>query len=94
MKLNRLLAVSIVGMSLLTTSTSAFACEHDSHSWSFFGFCNHTDKDKDKDRDCDHDRNKGGHECNHGGSSTGGRNRPRLGWPSGPSSVGSTASLK
>lgn len=72
MKLNRLIAVSIVGFSLLTTSTSAFACEHDSHSWSWFGFCNHTDKDKDKDKDCDHDHNKGGHDCNHGGSSSGG----------------------
>ncbi len=32
MKLNRLIAVSIVGFSLLTTSTSAFACDHDHDS--------------------------------------------------------------
>jgi len=69
MKLNRLIAASIVGISLLAPSTSAFACDHDSHSsWSWFGFCNHTDHD----RDCDHDRNSGGHDCNHGGSSSGG----------------------
>ena len=73
MKLNRLIAASIVGISLLAPSTSAFACDHDGHSsWSWFGFCNHTDHDKDKDKDCDHDRNNGGHDCNHGGSSTGG----------------------
>jgi hypothetical protein len=70
MKLNRLIAVSIVGFSLLTTTTSAFACDHDSHSWSFFGWCSHDDKDKDH-KDCDHDRNSGGHDCNHGGSSSG-----------------------
>jgi hypothetical protein len=73
MKLNRLIAVSVVGISLLSTSSSAFACEHDSHSWSFFGWCSHTDKDKDcdhKDRDCDHDRNRG-HDCDHGGSTGG-----------------------
>jgi uncharacterized membrane protein YgcG len=75
MKLNRLIAASVVGFSLLTASTSAFACDHDSgRSWSFFGFCNHNDRDKDKDRDkdCNHDRNNGGHDCNHGGSSSGG----------------------
>jgi hypothetical protein len=71
MKLNRLIAVSIVGFSLITTSTSAFACEHESHSWSFFGWCSHDDKDKDH-KDCDHDRNSGGgRDCNHGGSSAG-----------------------
>jgi hypothetical protein len=71
MKLNRLIAVSIVGCSLLTTSTSAFACEHDSHSWSFFGWCSHNDREKDKDCDHDrgHDRDKG-HDCNGGGHST------------------------
>jgi uncharacterized membrane protein YgcG len=75
MKLNRLIAVSIVAISLLTTSTSAFASEH--NSWSWFGLCSHTDREKDKD--CDHERNHerdhdrdhdhdGGHDCNHGGS--------------------------
>src|SRR5271156_880017 len=66
MKLNRLIAASVVGISLLTTSTSAFACEHDSHSWSWFGFCNHSDKDKDNDKN-----NDKGHDCSHGGSSGG-----------------------
>jgi len=72
MKLNRLIAVSIVGFSLITTSTSAFACDHekDSHSWSFFGWCTHDDKDKDKD--CDHHHHDGGGDCNHGGGSTSG----------------------
>ena len=69
MKLNRLIAASIVGISLLAPSTSAFACDHDGHSsWSWFGLCNHTDHD----RDCDHDRNSGGQDCTHGGSSSGG----------------------
>ena len=73
MKLNRLIAASIVGISLLAPSTSAFACEHDSHSWSFFGWCSHSDKDKDCDhKDCDHGGNSGGHDCNHGGSSSSG----------------------
>jgi hypothetical protein len=71
MKLNRLIAVTIVGISLLATSTSAFASEH--NSWSWFGLCSHTDREKEKDcghnrdheRDHDHD---GGHDCNHGGS--------------------------
>jgi uncharacterized membrane protein YgcG len=77
MKLNRLIAASIVGISLLTTSTSAFACEHESHSWSWFGWCSHTDKDREKDKDCDHhdrdhdrDRDRG-HDCDHGGSTGG-----------------------
>ena len=75
MKLHRLIAASVVGFSLLTASTSAFACDHDSgRTWSFFGFCNHNDKDKDKDKDCNHDRNSGGHDCNHGGSTSGGGN--------------------
>jgi hypothetical protein len=71
MKLNRLIAVTIVGISLLTTSTSAFASEH--NSWSWFGLCSHTDREKEKD--CDHNRDHerdhdrdGGHDCNHGGS--------------------------
>jgi uncharacterized membrane protein YgcG len=74
MKLTRLIAASIVGISLLAPATSAFACDHDSHSWSWFGWCSHDDKDKDcdhKDKDCDHNKN-GGHDCNHGGSSSGG----------------------
>jgi hypothetical protein len=71
MKLNRLIAATVVGISLLAPSTSAFACEHESHSWSWFGWCNHSDTDKEHDRDCDHDRDKG-HDCNHGGSSSGG----------------------
>jgi hypothetical protein len=82
MKLNRLLTASVLGFSLLTTS--AFACEHDSHSWSFFGWCSHTDKDNDKKRECDqngqnsgtgnncdHGRGNGGGYCGTGGSSTG-----------------------
>jgi hypothetical protein len=71
MKLNRLIAVTIVGISLLTTSTSAFASEH--NSWSWFGLCSHTDREKEKD--CDHNRDHerdhdrdAGHDCNHGGS--------------------------
>ena len=70
MKLNRLIAVSIVGFSLLTTSTSAFACEHDSHSWSFFGICSHAFSHHD--HDCDHNgnggggNNNGGHDCERG----------------------------
>jgi hypothetical protein len=84
MKLNRLIAASIVGISLLTTSTSAFACEHDSHSWSWFGFCNHSDKDKDNDKD-----NDKGHDCNHGGSSSGSSGHSTSG---GGSSTGSGSS--
>ena len=90
MKLNRLFAASIVAISLLTTSTSAFACDHDSHSWSFFGWCNHDDKDKDcdhKDKDCDHDRNKG-HDCGGGHSSSGGGSSTGGGSSSGGSSTG------
>jgi hypothetical protein len=69
MKLNRLIAVSIVGFSLLTTSTSAFACDHESgSSWSFFGWCHH---DNDHNHDCDHDKDKGGKDCpGHGGGSS------------------------
>jgi uncharacterized membrane protein YgcG len=73
MKLNRLIAASVVGFSLLTTSTSAFACEHDSHSWSFFGICSHSFNHHDGDHDRDHDRDHNGdHNCNHGGSTGGG----------------------
>jgi hypothetical protein len=61
----------LFGFSLLTTSTSAFACEHENHSWTWFGWCNHSDKDKDKGRDCDHDRDRD-RDCNHGGSSSSG----------------------
>ncbi len=64
MKLNRLIAVSIVGFSLLTTSTSAFACDHESgSSWSFFGWCHHDNHDNDHNHDCDHDKDKGGKDC-------------------------------
>jgi hypothetical protein len=71
MKLNRLIAVTIVGISLLTTSTSAFASER--NSWSWFGLCSHTDREKEKDSDHNRDHNRdrdrnGGHDCNHGGS--------------------------
>jgi hypothetical protein len=64
MKLNRLIAVSIVGFSLLTTSSSAFACDHEGGgSPSYFGWCH-------RDHDCDHDKDKGGHDCpGHGGGS-------------------------
>jgi hypothetical protein len=90
MKLNRLIAASIVGISLLAPSTSAFACEHDSHSWSFFGWCSHSDKDKDCDhKDCDHGGNSGGHDCNHGGSSSSGSGSSSSG--SGSSSGGSSS---
>jgi uncharacterized membrane protein YgcG len=73
MKLNRLIAASIVGFSLLTTSTSAFACEHDSHSWSFFGICSHSFNHHDNDdHDRDHNRDHNGdNKCNHGGSTGG-----------------------
>jgi hypothetical protein len=71
MKLNRLIAVSIVGFSLFTTSTSAFACDHESGggSSSWFGWCHH---DNDHNHDCDHDKNKGGgQDCpGHGGGSS------------------------
>jgi hypothetical protein len=90
MKLNRLIAASIVGISLLAPSTSAFACEHDSHSWSFFGWCSHSDKDKDCDhKDCDNGGNSGGHDCNHGGSSSSGSGSSSSG--SGSSSGGSSS---
>ena len=53
MKLNRLIAASIVGFSMLSASTSAFACDHDhdsgGSSWSWFGWCHH-----------DHDHDGGG----------------------------------
>ncbi len=94
MKLNRLIAASIVGISLLAPSTSAFACEHDSHSWSFFGWCSHSDKDKDCDhKDCDHGGNSGGHDCNHGGSSSSGSGSSSSGGSSsGGSSSGGSSS--
>jgi hypothetical protein len=94
MKLNRLIAASIVGISLLAPSTSAFACEHDSHSWSFFGWCSHSDKDKDCDhKDCDHGGNNGGHDCNHGGSSSSGSGSSSSGGSSsGGSSSGGSSS--
>lgn len=70
MKLNRLIAVSIVGFSLLTTSSSAFACDHDSgSSGSWFGWCHH---DHDHDHDGGGDKGGNGGNCpGHGGSGGG-----------------------
>src|ERR1700677_1668866 len=62
MKLNRLIAVSIVGFSMLSASTSAFACDHDhdsgGSSWSWFGCCHH-----DNGHDGASDKGGSGRNC-------------------------------
>jgi hypothetical protein len=52
MKLNRLIAASVVGISLLTTSTSVFA-ENNGSSYSLFGIFTHPDTDKASKRQSD-----------------------------------------
>lgn len=80
MKLNQLLTASVLGFSLITTS-SAFACEHSSggnssshqdNHWSFFDWCHHAISDSH--RECDHDgQNTGnGNNCDHGKGNGGG----------------------
>jgi len=69
MKLNRLIMVSLVGISL---STPAWACEHSGGGiFSFFHHCDH-DQDKDSNHDHDRDKDKGSHDCSGGGHSGGG----------------------
>jgi hypothetical protein len=76
MKLNRLIAASAIGIALLTPSTSAFAAEQESHSYSLFGFLNHPDTDKaskrqsdmngqdtGRGRNCDNGKGNGGGYC-------------------------------
>jgi uncharacterized membrane protein YgcG len=74
MKLNRLIMVSLVGISL---STPAWACEHSGGGiFSFFHHCDHDqdkdnhDHDRDKDKNSHHDCSGGSHSG--GGSSSGG----------------------
>ena len=71
MKLNRLLMVSLVGISL---STPAFACEHS--TWGgILSFFHHDDCDHDKDKGShqDQNHNTGSHgDCSGGGHSGGG----------------------
>jgi hypothetical protein len=76
MKLNRLIAMSAVGISLLTTSTSAFAAENSGPSFSLFSIFTHPDTDKvskrqsdmngqdtGRGRNCDHGKGNGGGYC-------------------------------
>ena len=74
MKLNRLIAASVVGISLLTLSSPSFAAANDSHSWSLFGSVNHTDTDKASKRQSDmNGQNTGiGRNCDHGKGNGGG----------------------
>jgi hypothetical protein len=88
MKLNRLIMVSLVGISL---STPAWACEHSGGG--IFSFFHHCDHDQDNDggnnhgskrqcdqngqnsgtgNNCDHGKGNGGGYCGTGGSSSGG----------------------
>jgi hypothetical protein len=75
MKLNRLIAASVVGISLLTTSTSVFA-ENNGSSYSLFGIFTHPDTDKaskrqsdmngqdtGRGRNCDNGKGNGGGYC-------------------------------
>lgn len=67
MKLNRLIMVSLVGLSL---ATPALACEPGKGG--IFSFFHHSDCDHDKDSNHDHDSDKDkGHDCS-GGSHSGG----------------------
>jgi hypothetical protein len=72
MKLNRLIAASVVGISLLTLSSPSFAAANDSHS--LFGSVNHTDTDKASKRQSDmNGQNTGiGRNCDHGKGNGGG----------------------
>jgi hypothetical protein len=74
MKLNRLIAASVVGFSLLATATAAFATEHDSSLLSLFGVGNHTDTDHASKRQSDmNGQNTGtGRNCDHGKGNGGG----------------------
>jgi hypothetical protein len=70
MKLNRLIMVSLVGLSL---ATPALACEPGKGS--IFSFFHHSDCDHDKDSNQNHDRDKdkdSHHDCSGGGHSGGG----------------------
>src|SRR5258708_10306811 len=87
MKLNRMLSVSVLGFSLITTS--AFACEHSSNSrsgegtsWSLTGWfhnlvaeshreCDQNGQDSGRGNNCDHGRGNGGGYCGTGGSTGG-----------------------
>lgn len=75
MKLNRLIAVSAVGISLLTTPSSVFASGPDSSSPCLL-FCvgNHTDTDHAPNRQSDmNGQNTGiGRNCDHGKGNGGG----------------------
>jgi hypothetical protein len=74
MKLNRIIAVSAVGFSLLTISPAAFATEQSSSSWSLFSVGNHTDTDHASKRQSDmNGQNTGtGRNCDHGKGNGGG----------------------
>ncbi len=69
MKLNRLIMVSLIGISL---STPAWACEPGKGG--LFSFFHHSDCDHDKDsqHDQDKDRDKDSHRDCSGGSHSGG----------------------
>ena len=70
MKLNRLIMVSLVGLSL---ATPALACEPGKGG--IFSFFHHSDCDHDKDSNQNHDRDKdkdSHHDCSGGGHSGGG----------------------
>jgi hypothetical protein len=74
MKLNRLIAASVVGFSLLATSPAAFATDHGSSSLSLFGVGNHTDTDHASKRQSDmNGQNTGtGRNCDQGKGNGGG----------------------
>lgn len=74
MKLNHLLAVSAVALSLLTISSPAFATGPDTPAPSLFGVGNHTDTDHATKRQSDmNGQNTGtGRNCDHGKGNGGG----------------------
>ena len=82
MKLNRLIMVSLVGISL---STPAWACDHGSGG--LLSFFHHSDDDHDKDRDSHHDHDKDHNGDSHGncsgssGSGGSGSTTPKKGTP-------------
>jgi hypothetical protein len=99
MKLNRLIMVSLVGISL---STPAWACEHSGGG--IFSFFHHCDHDQDNDgnhgskrecdqngqnsgtgNNCDHGKGNGGGYCGTGGSTSGGSSSGGSGSSSQPS---------
>jgi hypothetical protein len=77
-KLNQVLTASVLGFSLITTS-SAFACEHSSGStgheeshWSFLGWCHNLVAESHRECDQNGQDSGRGNNCDHGKGNGGG----------------------